>query len=82
MNGNEIIKPVTLLKEDFSRNLIELCNNSGLPLFVIEYILRDVYMEVKELAKRQYETDLEKYNSNLQELKQSMMENNKDDANE
>ena len=62
MNENNIVKPVTLLKEDFLRSLINLCNNSGLPLFVVEYILKDVYLEVKTLAKKQYEADLTKYN--------------------
>lgn len=61
MNEKETIKPATLLKEDFSKNLIDLCNNSGLPFFILEYILRDVYMEVKNLARKQYETDLIKY---------------------
>lgn len=61
MNENEIIKPITLLKEDFIENLIELCNNSCLPLFVIEYILRDVHYEIKNLAKNQYKSDLAEY---------------------
>lgn len=62
MRENNIVKPATLLKEDFLRSLIDLCNNSGLPLFVVEYILKDVYLEVKTLAQKQYEADLAKYN--------------------
>lgn len=72
MNEKEIVKPAILLKEDFTQNLIELCNNSGLPLFVVEYILRDVYMEVKEVVKKQYESDLAKYKSDLAKCEQLM----------
>ena len=61
MNENEIMKPTTLLKEDFEKNLINLCNSSGLPFLILEYILRDVYMEVKGLARKQYESDLINY---------------------
>lgn len=61
MNEKEVVKPHTLLKEEFVRSLIDLCNNSGLPLFVMEYILRDVYLEVKNLAQKQYESDLLAY---------------------
>ena len=61
MNENEVVKPISLLKEDFINNLVDLCNNSGLPFFVLEYILKDTYLEVKGLAKKQYETDLLNY---------------------
>lgn len=62
MNERNVKKPTTLLKEDFLTNLVDLCNNSGLPLFIVEYILRDVYAEVKALAQKQYEADLMEYN--------------------
>lgn len=61
MNENEIVKPITLLKEDFTESLIGLCNNSKLPFFVMEHILKDVYLEVKNLAKKQYDADMAKY---------------------
>lgn len=65
MNENEVMKPTTLLKEDFTQSLIDLCNNSGLPFFIMEYILKDVYLEVKTLAKKQYESDLMKYKQSI-----------------
>lgn len=65
MNENEVMKPTTLLKEDFTQGLIDLCNNSGLPFFIMEYILKDVYSEVKTLAKKQYESDLIKYKQSI-----------------
>lgn len=61
MNENKTNKPATLLKEDFEQGLINLCNSSGLPFFVMEYILKDLYLEVKALAQKQYKTDFEMY---------------------
>lgn len=72
MDEKEVMKPAILLKEDFTKKLIELCNNSGLPLFVVEYILKDVYMEVKAVVKKQYESDLAKYKSDLAKYEQSV----------
>ena len=66
MNENEVMKPTTLLKEDFTQGLIDLCNNSGLPFLIMEYILKDVYLEVKTLAKKQYESDLMKYKHSIE----------------
>lgn len=63
MDDKAVLKPMTILKEEFIYNLTKLCNNSGLPLFVMEYILKDLYFEVKSLAKAQYESDLTKYNN-------------------
>lgn len=65
MNENEVMKPATLLKEDFTQSLIDLCNNSGLPFFIMEYILKDIYSEVRALAKKQYESDLIKYKQSI-----------------
>ena len=71
MNEKKIMKPSTLLKEEFSRDLINLCNNSELPFFILEYVLKDVYLEVKSLAQKQYELDLAKYYSDLEKCEGS-----------
>lgn len=62
MNENEnIVKPMTLLKDDFEKNLVSLCNNSGLPFFIMEYIVRDLHTELKTLSQKQFESDLIRY---------------------
>ena len=43
--NNQINKPISLIKEDFTTELINLCNNSNLPLFVVEYILKDLIQD-------------------------------------
>lgn len=73
MNDN-LNKPITIVRAEFASNLINLINESQLPLFIIEPILRDVYLEVKSGAQKQYEQDVLNYN---QLLKQEQL--NKDD---
>lgn len=58
-------KPVTILRDEFIRNLAELINNSNLPPFVIESIIKDVYFDVKSFAQKQLENDLKNYQESL-----------------
>lgn len=60
MNEN-INKPITIVRAEFISNLANLINTSGLPPFIVEPILKDVYIEVKQAAQKQYEMDVVKY---------------------
>lgn len=62
MNENKVNKPITVIREEFTLNLANLINNSALPPFVIEDILKGVYLEIKSVARKQYEIDLKRYN--------------------
>lgn len=68
MNKKEVIKPSTILKDEYINNLTNLTNNSGLPLFVIEYILKDFIQEVHVTSKKQTLLDMEKYEEQLKAL--------------
>lgn len=59
--NNQINKPISVAKEDFATALVKLCNESQMPLFVIEYTLKDLLQEVHTLAKQQYEVDKQQY---------------------
>lgn len=61
MNEN-INKPITVVRAEFISSLTNLINESTLPLFIVEPILKDLYMEVKSVAQKQYEHDLADYN--------------------
>lgn len=50
-------KPITVVREEFISSLCALINNSGLPMFAIESILRDIAAETKVVAQKQYEID-------------------------
>lgn len=56
-----ISKPITVARVEFYDNLVNLTNNSMLPPYILEPILKDVYMEVKSMAQRQYESDKRAY---------------------
>ena len=60
-------KPITLLREDFVNNVIDLCNNSGLPFFVVEDVLQGVIKEVHAAAIQQLEADRQKYKEQLKQ---------------
>lgn len=61
----EVMKPITLLREDFANKLIDLCNNANLPYFCIESILKDVTKEVHQASIKQYESDKVRYENEL-----------------
>lgn len=60
-------KPITLLREEFAKKLVELCNESGLPFFVIEGLLKEMAAEAHAASQKQYEADLKRYNEETSE---------------
>jgi len=62
----EIIKPVTLVRQEFIDNLSELINNSPLPAFCIESILEKALDEVHKISIIQYEKEKKEYEESIQ----------------
>lgn len=60
MNEN-VIKPMSVIRQEFTEQLVSDINNCKLPLFVIEYILQDVLETVKTAAKQQCEMEKIQY---------------------
>lgn len=58
-------KPQTLVYEELKSGIAGLINNSGLPLFVVEFILNDFLIEVRKVSKQQYEYDKQQYENYL-----------------
>ena len=54
---NELTKPASIVYEEFRQELVNMVNNSGLPAFIIELVLRDLYEAVKDAANNQYKSD-------------------------
>lgn len=69
MKENEKIieKPVIMVRQEFIDTLTNDINNCKLPLFIIEPILKDVYLEVKSLLQKQYEAEKAQYENKVQE---------------
>jgi hypothetical protein len=60
-------KPFSVLCEEFRQELTDLINNSGLPPFVIESVLKNYMNEVSTFARNQYHIDKAKYECFLSE---------------
>ena len=67
-----IEKPITVVRQEFINTLVSTVNTCGLPLFVIEPILRDVYLEVKSLSNKQCEIEKMEYEKKVQECKKDI----------
>ena len=67
MEKTNIEKPLILKKEDLQNNLTGLINNSGLPLFVVEYILKDLLQEVHLLNEQWTNSEKLRYQAALAE---------------
>lgn len=65
-----IIKPITLIRQEFVEVLVEEINNCQLPMFVIEPILQDLLNQVKTVAQKQYEADKAQYEAQLKEVEE------------
>lgn len=65
-----LIKPMSVVRQEFTEQLISDINNCKLPLFVIEYILQDVFDAVKSAAKQQCEMEKMQYEELLKKSKE------------
>ena len=57
----DIPKPISLVRADFISALTNLVNNSNLPPFIIEPILKDLYSDIHILSQKQLENDTKYY---------------------
>lgn len=62
---NEIVKPISVVRQEFIERLVHDVNSCELPLFVVEPILEDILSAVKTAAQKQYETEKAQYEEML-----------------
>ena len=65
-----IVKPITLIRQEFVDTLVDEINNCQLPMFVIEPILQDLLDQVKVMVQKQYEADKAQYEAQLNNNKE------------
>lgn len=46
-------KPITMVVKETKNKLANICNESGLPLIVLDLIVQGIYSEIHSLAERQ-----------------------------
>lgn len=61
MDTEPVLKPMSVARDDFIRDLTELINTSLLPPFVIEDVLKDTHIKISYIAKAQLERDTTQY---------------------
>lgn len=61
----KIFKPISVVRVEFINRLTALINESGLPPFIIEPILKDMLYDVRAAAQKQLEQDTAHYNEML-----------------
>lgn len=54
-------KPASVAIKEFETNLETVINQSGLPPVIIEMVLRGCYIQIRELAKKQTESESAAY---------------------
>ena len=69
MNKN-LNKPMSVMRQELTAQLVNDINNCNLPLFVIEYILQDILNTVKAAAKQQCEMEQMQYEEMLKKNKE------------
>lgn len=62
-----IEKPLSVARKEFMDEVVKLVNESGLPLFVIEPILKELHGVVQMEAENQYQREKEAYEESLKE---------------
>ena len=73
-------KPITIVREEVKEKIAEVINTSGLPAFVIEPIINDFLMEVRNVAKQQYEYDKYQYELALKQKNEEVNNKKVDDV--
>lgn len=62
-------KPISLRLKEFKESAINLVNNSGLALIVVEPVLKDILGAVQSKLEQEYIQDKINYEKSLQETK-------------
>ncbi len=60
-----IKKPTILIVEETRQAIIKLINDSNLPAFIIEPILREIYNEVHDAKVSEYKSQKQSYEEKL-----------------
>lgn len=65
--ADEVItqKPLSVARNDLMSAMVDAINSSHLPIMIVEYIVKDLYMDVRAMAQKQYDKEQEEYNASL-----------------
>ena len=62
-------KSLSMIINDTKTKLIQACNESTLPVNILELIVKDIYTEIHLLAEKQLQEDTKKYDIQMKQMK-------------
>lgn len=71
-------KPADLIVEETRENLSKVINESGLPPFLIEPIIRDIYNQISFLKQKELENSKKEYEESLKKPSKKEAQHEKD----
>lgn len=63
-------KPANLIVEETKANIVKIINESGLPPFLIEPIIKDLYNQINILKKKELAKSKQEYEDSLKQEKE------------
>ena len=60
-------KPANLLVEETKENIVKIINESGLPPFLVEPIIKDLYNQINILKQQELEQSKKQYEDSLKQ---------------
>lgn len=60
-------KPANLIVEETKENIVKLINESGLPPFLVEPILKDLYNQISILKQQELEQSKKQYEDSIKQ---------------
>ncbi len=66
MEGKQILKPMSVARNEFIGELTDLINSCMLPPFVIEDVLKDTYNKISVISKQQLAEDTKRYQAEME----------------
>ena len=54
-------KPTSLIVQECKQDLVNTLNNSGLPAFILEPIIKDIYQQIAQAMVQEYNRDKQEY---------------------
>jgi len=54
-------KPITLTIFETKKKIAEIIQESSLPIYIIEPIMRELYVDIKTMNEQKLQEDMEKY---------------------
>lgn len=62
--SRNIDKPLIIAKEELCQKITQAMNESGIPLFIIEYILKDILNDIHNINQQILENEKMNYEKN------------------